>query len=137
MSSVRGFLLLLCVSGLARKAFASCTDGAENDDETDVDCGGPLCPPCEPAQKCCQDTDCEGSETCVGSSCAARAVPDVVRLQGRRHLLALRVPAPKHSTVIGRRLYNTVTNMAKVNMFNSQPVMMLQSTFLDWTPWFS
>ncbi len=36
----------------------SCFDGEKNAQETDVDCGGPDCKPCDPGSTCQQDTDC-------------------------------------------------------------------------------
>jgi hypothetical protein len=36
----------------------TCTDGQQNSDETDVDCGGP-CAPCEDGEGCLVGTDCE------------------------------------------------------------------------------
>ena len=35
-----------------------CFDGNENGDETDIDCGGPDCPPCGVGQDCFQASDC-------------------------------------------------------------------------------
>ncbi len=40
------------------------TDGAE----TDVDCGGPLCPPCELGNKCAANADCNNG-LCIGNVC--------------------------------------------------------------------
>ncbi len=42
---------------------ASCVDGQENGDETDVDCGG-SCTPCGPSKHCVEASDCI-SEVCV------------------------------------------------------------------------
>lgn len=36
----------------------TCDDGVKNGDETDADCGGPECMPCQNAQGCREDTDC-------------------------------------------------------------------------------
>jgi plastocyanin len=45
-----------------------CTDGVQNGDETDEDCGGGgLCDPCGPNQMCVLDSDCEGDD-CNGSN---------------------------------------------------------------------
>ncbi len=46
----------------------SCTDGIQNQNETDVDCGG-VCDPCEQGKHCIQDTDC-ASGACVNGVCA-------------------------------------------------------------------
>jgi hypothetical protein len=38
-------------------ASSSCSDGAQNGGETDIDCGGP-CPPCLPGERCLVSSDC-------------------------------------------------------------------------------
>lgn len=49
---------------------ASCTDGAKNGSETDVDCGGGgACPPCTSGQSCVDDTDCESGACTPGFLC--------------------------------------------------------------------
>jgi hypothetical protein len=55
----------------------SCNDGEQNQGETDVDCGGPNCPPCEAGQACSMDSDCE-TESCVGSVCITPSCTDGV-----------------------------------------------------------
>lgn len=45
----------------------SCDDGAQNQDETDVDCGG-SCSPCADGQACVVPGDCQ-SATCEGGMC--------------------------------------------------------------------
>jgi cysteine-rich repeat protein len=48
---------------------ASCDDGYwHHDHETDVDCGGGICPPCENGQACLADSDCE-SDYCSSGLC--------------------------------------------------------------------
>jgi hypothetical protein len=53
----------------------SCTDGVQNGNETDVDCGGGTCPVCAAAKKCLTNSDCASdgcdySDHCaVGRSC--------------------------------------------------------------------
>lgn len=47
----------------------SCKDGGQDGEETDVDCGGPLCPPCEAGATCAVPEDC-ASGLCDGGSCA-------------------------------------------------------------------
>jgi Cys-rich repeat protein len=39
-------------------AMVSCMDGVQNGQETDVDCGGPICAPCAAGKKCKVDSDC-------------------------------------------------------------------------------
>ena len=46
-----------------------CRDGEHNFGETDRDCGGPDCKPCELGETCLQDRDCK-SETCHRSECS-------------------------------------------------------------------
>jgi hypothetical protein len=66
-----GYMLV----GDACYAPAECTDGQLNNTETDVDCGGQLCPPCPPGDDCEEDGDCalgpcEGGVCgCTGLSC--------------------------------------------------------------------
>jgi hypothetical protein len=57
---------LVCVSNAC--AAGTCNDGVENQDETDVDCGGGTCEPCAPSKKCEQDTDCE-TGVCESNVC--------------------------------------------------------------------
>ncbi len=47
---------------------ARCDDGVLNGEETDVDCGGPDCPPCETEMLCVLDTDCL-SDICDDEQC--------------------------------------------------------------------
>ena|GEM_PF-2876934 len=46
----------------------TCSDELENEDETDVDCGGPDCDPCADDATCAEDADCE-SGVCEGETC--------------------------------------------------------------------
>ncbi len=47
----------------------SCGDGSQNQDETDVDCGGSCGPTCDIGQQCDDDGDC-ASANCSSGSCA-------------------------------------------------------------------
>jgi hypothetical protein len=47
---------------------ASCDDGRENGDETDVDCGGPSCKQCVIGDTCRASSDCASGE-CTGGTC--------------------------------------------------------------------
>lgn len=62
----------LCVEGAC--ATPTCNDGLHSGEQTDIDCGGPNCPPCSTGSKCDIDTDCESevcrSERCSDASCA-------------------------------------------------------------------
>ena len=51
------------------EAAPSCDDSAQNQDETDVDCGGASCEPCELGGACLVDIDC-GSAWCDAGTCA-------------------------------------------------------------------
>jgi cysteine-rich repeat protein len=48
---------------------ATCSDGARNGDETDVDCGGPACGPCPVGAACAAAADCVSAD-CVDATCA-------------------------------------------------------------------
>ncbi|MFW5966399.1 MAG: fibrinogen-related protein [Persicimonas sp.] len=60
-------------SSVKGSAAASCTDGVQNGEETDVDCGGPECPGCELESPCEEGTDCASGHCeegeCVEGSC--------------------------------------------------------------------
>jgi hypothetical protein len=43
-------------------------DGMQDGNETDVDCGGNVCVPCQAGKKCLVPTDC-ASMSCVGNIC--------------------------------------------------------------------
>jgi hypothetical protein len=43
-----------------------CSDGVENASETDVDCGGPLCPKCATGMKCISNSDCLSNQCSLG-----------------------------------------------------------------------
>ncbi|MCA9520673.1 MAG: hypothetical protein KC609_06865 [Myxococcales bacterium] len=46
-----------------------CGDGEQDDAETGVDCGGPLCGPCTIGQTCSGDADCGTGQRCVAGAC--------------------------------------------------------------------
>jgi len=48
----------------------TCSDGLQNQGETDVDCGGP-CPRCVLGQRCAARADCVGGLTCTAGVCSA------------------------------------------------------------------
>jgi hypothetical protein len=58
----------------------TCSDGIQNQDETDVDCGGDICAVCANGADCNDDGDCS-SESCVGGQCAASCT-DSIQNQG-------------------------------------------------------
>jgi hypothetical protein len=55
--------------------FPSCDDGVQNEDETDIDCGGAICVPCIDGQACLVDEDCF-SQICDAELCLAPACDD-------------------------------------------------------------
>jgi hypothetical protein len=72
-----------CQSGICQGAVCvppppSCTDGKQNGSETDVDCGGPVCPPCAPGKTCVKASDCT-SDVCTGNTCQAPTATDGVK----------------------------------------------------------
>ncbi|OYT54986.1 MAG: hypothetical protein B6U72_00580, partial [Candidatus Altiarchaeales archaeon ex4484_2] len=63
------FTIDLCVS---------CTDGVQNQDETDIDCGGSICPACEDGGGCMVDEDCV-SGWCFNGSCRTSTCVDGIQ----------------------------------------------------------
>ncbi|HSN97192.1 MAG TPA: hypothetical protein VLS89_02805 [Candidatus Nanopelagicales bacterium] len=59
----------------------SCTDALQNGAETDVDCGGGSCPPCDAGQRCDGDADC-ASGTCTGGTCVDTLLISEIRTRG-------------------------------------------------------
>ena len=62
-------------------AAPSCMDGKKNGGETDLDCGGPQCPKCDPGDACQQASDC-GTGVCTGDVCQSASCTDVVKNGG-------------------------------------------------------
>jgi hypothetical protein len=57
---------------------STCMDSRQNGEETDVDCGGEKCPPCETNEGCLVPTDC-ASQVCIGGKCQAPTCTDGVQ----------------------------------------------------------
>jgi hypothetical protein len=55
-----------------------CSDGKQNGDETDVDCGGNCLKRCETDQKCNTPTDCQSS-ICTGGKCVVPTCSDSIK----------------------------------------------------------
>lgn len=55
-----------------------CTDGIRNGLETDTDCGGPSCSPCQDNQGCALAVDC-GSQVCTNAICQPPSCTDAVQ----------------------------------------------------------
>ncbi len=54
----------------------SCSDKTQNQGETDVDCGGTLCPGCGSGKHCGTNSDCAAGLACVNGTCAPCATAD-------------------------------------------------------------
>ena len=79
----------------------TCSDGVKNGHETDVDCGGPDCPPCAVGRGCLSRTDCASAictgtcQACVpGDVCAAGGVCTCVLPTGAATTTCVALPAP-------------------------------------------
>ncbi|MCW5889977.1 MAG: hypothetical protein KIT14_05435 [bacterium] len=62
-----------CVSGICTAGTCqppTCTDGAKNGTETDVDCGGPSCPACGLGGTCQAGTDCASGRCAPNGRCS-------------------------------------------------------------------
>lgn len=59
---------------------ADCSDGVQNGDETDIDCGGATCAACTAGQSCSVPADCE-SLVCTGGICQMATCADGVQNQ--------------------------------------------------------
>jgi hypothetical protein len=57
-----------CSLGICMTSNPTCSDGAKNGVETDIDCGGGTCGACGVGKTCLADTDCT-TETCRGGHC--------------------------------------------------------------------
>ncbi|MCA9604116.1 MAG: hypothetical protein KC619_00890 [Myxococcales bacterium] len=64
----------ICLHESGTCAEPTCTDGIRNGAETDVDCGGPVCPACDDGERCGTEVDCTSgvcaSRICLGPSCS-------------------------------------------------------------------
>jgi len=60
-------------------AAPTCVDGIQSGGESDVDCGGPECSPCELAEGCEQPSDCE-SGSCDQGQCVVSASCKAIKL---------------------------------------------------------
>ncbi len=56
----------ICTNGVCQSPAATCNDGKKNQDETDVDCGGTTCGPCDALKQCAGPDDCK-SALCLGA----------------------------------------------------------------------
>jgi hypothetical protein len=59
---------LNCVGGMCQPPVNPCTNGMQDGDESDVDCGGLSCPGCPPGATCFHNSDCL-SNSCIANEC--------------------------------------------------------------------
>lgn len=64
LSLVTLFLAVDCSDGYVSGKKQSCENGEADADETDIDCGGPICERCADGDKCNQNSDCSDALTC-------------------------------------------------------------------------
>ena len=57
------------------KRRSTCTNNIKDGNETDIDCGGPNCPPCKIRQKCIKNRDCINLLVCRTGKCSKRNFP--------------------------------------------------------------
>ena len=69
----------VCVKAICT---SSCSDKLQNGDETDVDCGGPSCPPCGATKACLARTDCD-SKVCKQGRCTQATCSDTGKVDPR------------------------------------------------------
>src|SRR4051812_2897665 len=62
-----------------------CTDKMQDQDETDVDCGGMMCPKCDTGQHCVHGADC-ASAICDNNACAGPSCTDNIKNGGETDL---------------------------------------------------
>jgi hypothetical protein len=73
-------VVALAALGCKRSPVApNCGDSIKNGTETDVDCGGPICPACGTGRACHQGSDCQSLVCGLGSVCAAASCTDKLR----------------------------------------------------------
>ncbi len=68
-----------CTAGTCASSSApSCSDNVQNQDETDIDCGGQKCPGCVEGKHCGTDTDCQQGQqlSCADGICTSQCVAD-------------------------------------------------------------
>ncbi|MDI3473922.1 MAG: hypothetical protein PWR30_245 [Candidatus Woesearchaeota archaeon] len=58
-----------CVGEECEELKGNCSDGIKNNEETDVDCGGPVCLPCDVGKSCKYHSDCKDDLICDDSEC--------------------------------------------------------------------
>jgi len=68
----------------------TCEDGIQNQDETDIDCGGSICDPCEDGKYCIEGSDCISKycylEICISACTECSSCYDKLQNQGERDI---------------------------------------------------
>ena len=60
----------ICAMHLQQEAYVpTCSDGIKNQDESDIDCGGNSCDPCNTQDTCNTYYDCNNLNTCIDNLC--------------------------------------------------------------------
>jgi hypothetical protein len=77
MRIVLALALVLLACGKKAPVFPNCGDNMVNGEETDVDCGGRICTPCNAGKHCAVDKDCR-SKICAAGVCATAGCSDGV-----------------------------------------------------------
>jgi hypothetical protein len=58
----------VCRNNICAPPDLACTNGKQDQQETDIDCGGPTCPGCAPGKKCLTNGDCFFNQ-CLNGIC--------------------------------------------------------------------
>ncbi len=75
---------------------ASCTDNIKNGAETDVDCGGPVCSPCDDGQTCVGQSDCKSDECESGICTTVPACTPQDYITGQGYITSTPSPSTKY-----------------------------------------
>ena len=66
---------LVATLGVFKTAQSPCRNGRRDGDETDVDCGGSECGPCDEGDRCRKTNDCWSPLLCIDQQCEFRPSP--------------------------------------------------------------
>ena len=70
------FLLIVIITSCYISAPETCSDKIKNQDETDVDCGGMICPKCNNTRFCKNGTDCINGVCSLNGTCSGECLKD-------------------------------------------------------------
>ena len=76
-----GIIDELRVGNVARNYTISCTEGVQNGNETDIDCGGNSCQPCAEGKSCSVDSDCINNYCNSNKICSMNYAPKIVKVE--------------------------------------------------------